>query len=211
MPHPIRNLHSSRRLARACACLVAACLLGMLPADPATAQSRKVDKTVGLNAGDFEKAADAAISSLLASGAVDNPNGGRYVLVISRIVNDTTQRIDTDQLVKKIRIALLRSGKVVTTTAIGLDGAEDQMTHAARELRGNAEFDQRGVAGQGQLQAPDYSLSGKIIQRVNNIDRRTQQIDYYFQLSLTDINSGLAFWEDEYPITKLGKSRTTSW
>lgn len=183
--------------------------LGYAP--EADARDRRVDQTVGLNAGDFEQAADAAIGSLLASGAVDRPEGGRYVLVISRIINDTTQRIDTDQLVKKIRIALLRSGKVVTTTAIGLDGAEDEMTHAARELRGNAEFDQRGVAGQGQLQAPDYSLSGKIIQRTNTVDRRTQQIDYYFQLTLTDINTGLAFWEDEYPITKLGRSRTTSW
>lgn len=171
----------------------------------------KVNQTVGLNAGDFDQAADAAIQSLLASGAVERPGGGRYVLVISRIINDTTQRIDTDQLVKKIRIALLRSGKVVTTTAVGLDGAEDEMTHAARELRGNAEFDQRGVAGKGQLQAPDLSLSGKIIQRVNTVNRRTQQIDYYFQLALTDINSGLALWEDEYPITKLGKTRTTSW
>ena len=176
---------------------------------PADARDKK--DTAGLNASDFAAAADAVIGSMIGSGAVDRPGGGRYVLVISRIVNDTTQRIDTDQLVKKIRIALLRSGKVVTTTAIGLDGAEDQMAHAARELRGNAEFDQRGVVGQGQLQAPDYSLSGKIIQRVNSIDRRTQQIDYYFQLSLTDINSGLALWEDEHPITKVGKARTTSW
>lgn len=187
-------------------------LLSLCAALPqAEARDRKLDRTVGLNAGDFDQAADAAIESLLASGAVDRPGGGRYVLVISRIINDTTQRIDTDQLVKKIRIALLRSGKVVTTTAIGLDGAEDEMTHAARGLRGNAEFDQRGVAGQGQLQAPDYSLSGKIIQRTNTVDRRTQQVDYYFQLSLTDINTGLAFWEDEYPISKLGRSRTTSW
>lgn len=178
---------------------------------PGAEAKEKVNQTVGLNAGDFDQAADAAVQSLLGSGAVDRPGGGRYVLVISRIINDTTQRIDTDQLVKKIRIALLRSGKVVTTTAIGLDGAEDEMTHAARELRGNAEFDQRGVAGTGQLQAPDLSLSGKIIQRVNTVNSRTQQIDYYFQLSLTDINSGLALWEDEYPITKLGKSRTTSW
>ncbi|MCC6507145.1 MAG: penicillin-binding protein activator LpoB [Aquimonas sp.] len=193
------------------AALVALMILLLLPLETVGARESKANRTMGLNAADFEQAADAAIASLLDSGAVDRPGGGRYVLVVSRIINDTTQRIDTDQLVKKIRIALLRSGKVVTTTAIGLDGAEDEMTHAARELRGNAEFDQRGVAGSGQLQAPDYSLSGKIIQRVNTIDRRTQQVDYYFQLSLTDINSGLAYWEDEYPITKVGKARTTSW
>lgn len=186
-------------------------VLGGAASSDAQARERDRDRTAGLNAGDFEEAADAAIRSLLESGAVDRPGGGRYVLVVSRIINDTTQRIDTDQLVKKIRIALLRSGRVVTTTAIGLDGAEDEMTHVARELRGNAEFDQRGVAAQGQLQAPDFSLSGKIIQRTNSINRRTQQIDYYFQLSLTDINTGLAYWEDEYPITKIGRARTTSW
>jgi uncharacterized protein (TIGR02722 family) len=173
--------------------------------------TRPPPQTVGLNVTDFEHAADAAIQSMIESGAVDNPKGGRYVLVISRITNDTMQRVDTDQLTKKIRVALLNSGRVVTTTAIGAAGAEDKMTYQARELRNNAEFDQRGVAGKGQLQAPDLSLSGKIIQRNNTVNSRAQQIDYYFQLTLTNINTGLAVWENEFPITKYGSSRSASW
>lgn len=82
---------------------------------------------------------------MLASGAVNNPNGGRSIMVVSRITNDTMQRIDTDQLTKKIRVSLLRSGKVVTTTAVGLNGVEDEMTMKARELRDSEEFDQSGV------------------------------------------------------------------
>jgi uncharacterized protein (TIGR02722 family) len=159
---------------------------------------------------DFEKAATEAVDDMLASGAVSNPNGGRYIMVVSRITNDTMQRIDTDQLTKKIRVALLRSGKVVTTTAVGLNGAEDEMTMRARELRNSEEFDQSGVQKKGTLQAPDLSLSGKILQRNHKVADE-QQVEYYIQLSLTDLASGLAFWEGETPIIKRGSNSSVSW
>ncbi|OEY65501.1 penicillin-binding protein activator LpoB [Marinobacter sp. X15-166B] len=159
---------------------------------------------------DFEKAATDAVEDMLGSGAVHNPNGGRYIMVVSRITNDTMQRIDTDQLTKKIRVALLRSGKVVTTTAVGLNGPEDEMNMAARELRNSAEFDQSGVQKKGTLQAPDLSLSGKILQRNHKVGRE-QQVEYYIQLSLTDLASGLAFWEGETPIIKRGSNKSVSW
>ena len=166
---------------------------------------------MGLDYRDFSEAAGAMVESILASGVVNHPDDGRYVLAISRITNDTMQRIDTDQLVKKIRVDLLRSGKVVVTTAISANGAEDAMTYQARELRGNDEFGQERVSGKGQLIAPDYSLSGKIIQRNNKVDRRNTQVDYYFQMTLTDIDTGLAYWEDELPIIKRGSSKTVTW
>jgi penicillin-binding protein activator len=166
---------------------------------------------MGLDYRDFAEAAGTMVQSILESGAVNKPEGGRYVLVVSRIKNDTMQRIDTDQLVKKIRVDLLRSGKVVVTTAMGADGAEDAMSYQARELRGNDEFAQERVAGKGQMIAPDLSLSGKIIQRNNKVDRRNTQVDYYFQMTLTDINTGLAFWEDEVPIIKRGSSKSVTW
>ena len=159
---------------------------------------------------DFEKAATEAVDDMLASGAVSNPTGGRYIMVVSRITNDTMQRIDTDQLTKKIRVALLRSGKVVTTTAVGLGGAEDEMTMRARELRNSEEFDQSGVQKKGTLQAPDLSLSGKILQRNHKVADE-QQVEYYIQLSLTDLATGLAFWEGETPIIKRGSNDSVSW
>lgn len=166
---------------------------------------------MGLDYRDFEQAASEAVNDMIASGAVSKPDGGRYVLVISRILNDTMQNIDTDQLVKKIRVELLRSGKVVTTTAVGLNGAEDPMVAAARKLRKSKEVNQRGVARKGQIIAPDLSLSGKILQRTNRIDSSTDQVEYFFMLTLTDINTGLAFWEGETPIIKRGDAGTVSW
>lgn len=196
--------------------LVSAVLLSLLAA--CAAQTRYVDPqddrgpvTMTLDYRDFEQAAGEAVDSMLASGAVNNPSGGRYVMVVSRVTNDTMQRLDTDQLTRKVRIDLLNSGKVVTTTAVGLDGAEDEMSMRARELRDSEEFDQSGVKGKGRLQAPDLSLSGKIMQRNHSISNREQQIDYYFQLVLTDIESGLAIWEGEVPIIKRGSNRTVSW
>ncbi len=167
---------------------------------------------MGLDYRDFQGAAQSMVQSLINSGAVNKPGGGRYVLVVSRVINDTMQHIDTDQLVKKMRVALLRSGKVVVTTAVGVGGAEDKMSMQTRTaLRGNAEFNQRTVAAKGQMIAPDLSLSGKIIQRNITVDSSTQQVEYYFQMSLTDINTGLAFWEDEKVIGKRGSNDSVAW
>lgn len=165
----------------------------------------------GLNYKDFQKAANEAVDSILRSGVISKPGGGRYVLAISDIINDTMQRIDTDQLVKKIRVALLQSGKVVVTTAVSAKGAEDKMSMSTRKLRGHGEFNQKTVAGKGQMIAPDLSLSGKIIQKNIRINRSEEQTEYYFQLSLTDINTGLALWEGETVLGKRGSSDSVSW
>ncbi|MEA1955215.1 MAG: penicillin-binding protein activator LpoB [Campylobacterota bacterium] len=173
---------------------------------------KEASAVMGLDYRDFQKTAQNMIQSLVSSGAVSKPNGSRYVLVISRVINDTMQHIDTDQLVKKMRVGLLKSGKVVVTTAVGANGTEDKMAMQTRkDLRGHAEFNQKTVAAKGQMIAPDLSLSGKIIQRNITVDSDTQQVEYYFQMSLTDINTGLAFWEDEKVIGKRGSNDSVAW
>ena len=150
-----------------------------------------------INIQDFIQAADAATSDLLASGALDKVSTPPAVLAISRIVNNTGQQIDTDLLVKKIRVALLNSGKAQTTTTLGLDGtAEDPM---AKGLQQESQF----KSDQQTTRTPDFTLSGKIIQTVAR-DGSTSQSTFSFQLSLTDAKSGLAVWEGEKEITKQG-------
>ncbi|WP_148254797.1 penicillin-binding protein activator LpoB [Aidingimonas lacisalsi] len=187
--------------------LLAGCATPTRYVDPDNDQG---EVSMELDYRDFEKTAQETVESMLQSGAVDNPDGGRYVLVVSRIVNDTMQRLDTDQLIKKIRVDLLNSGKVVTTTAVGIDGAEDEMNMLSRSLRDSDEFDQRGVQKKGTLQAPDLSLSGKILQRNRKVGSE-QQVEYYVQLSLTDLSSGLALWEDETQVIKRGSDASVSW
>lgn len=167
--------------------------------------------SVGIDAADFEKAAAEAVSSMLRSGVVNRPNGGRYVLAISTVTNDTMQRIDTDLLIKKIRIDLLNSGKVVVTTAVGVNGPEDPLSMMSRELRDDEEFNQKTTMAKGQMIAPELSLSGKIIQRNAAVSKDEQRVDYYFQLTLTDIRTGLALWEGETVIGKIASNKSVAW
>jgi uncharacterized protein (TIGR02722 family) len=169
---------------------------------------------MGLDYKDFDEAATYMLNEMLNSHLLVHPNaaqGGRYVIAISDIRNDTDQRIDTDQLVKKIRIGLLNSGRFVITTAIGLHGAEDDMTRESRELSHSKMVNQRTVKKNGRVIAPDFSLSGKILQGNHRISGAEQQVDYVFQLTLTNLDTGLAYWEDEKDIIKRGDNRSVSW
>jgi uncharacterized protein (TIGR02722 family) len=149
-----------------------------------------------INIQDYIQAASTMTGDLLASGALDRVKNPPAVLAISRIVNNTGQQIDTDLLVKKIRVALLQSGKAVTTTTFGLGGqAEDPL---ASGMQQKSDFmNDKNTTGKA-----DFSLSGKIIQ-LNARAGDTSQATYSFQLSLTD-NQGLAVWEGEKEITKQG-------
>jgi len=196
--------------------IVGAVVLIMLSGCAATTRNidmnnDKGQAVMGLDYRDFQKAASEAIKSMLQSGALNKRGGGRHVLAISRIVNDTMQRIDTDQLIKKIRVELLASGEVVVTTAVSAGEPEDKMSMKARQLRKSDEFKQSTVAKKGQMIAPDLSLSGKIIQRNVRVSSGTQQVEYYFQLTLTDINTGLASWEGETVIGKRGSNKSVAW
>jgi uncharacterized protein (TIGR02722 family) len=153
-----------------------------------------------INDQDFISAANAATQELLASGVLDKVKTPPAILAMSRIVNNTGQQVDIDLLTKKIRVALLQSGKAVTTTTFGLGGtAEDPL---AKGIQQQNEF----MNDQKPTRLPDFTLSGKIIQntaKAGNVNQST----YSFQLSLTD-QQGLAVWEGEKQITKQGSQNS---
>ncbi len=164
---------------------------------------------------DFDQAASEMIQSLLSSGVLAKQDGGKYVLTTGVITNDTMQRIDTDLLSSKIEEDLTNSGQVVMTSAIGgKESNRDSMVNDLRDVRDSAkgdEFKQDTLPGKGQLISPDLSLSGKIYQRDLRYDKKTQQVEYYFQLKITDLRSGLRFWQKEVLIGKRGSNKTVSW
>ena len=162
-----------------------------------TGGSQSVVTIGAVNIQDFIQASDAMTGELLASGALDRVAKPPAVLAISRIVNSTGTQLDTDLLIKKIRVAILQSGKAMTTTTMGLGGtAEDPM---AKGLQQENEF----KSDVKNTRTPDFTLSGKIIQLAVKAGN-TSQSTYSFQLSLTDAKTGLAVWEGEKEITKQG-------
>ena len=159
---------------------------------------------------DWTKTAGHMVDSMVKSGAfrqIKNP-----VIAVGRVTNDTMQRFDTDILVKKIRTELVNSGRAQVTTAMRTTGAaEDEITHQTRELRGNAEYDASTIVGGGTLVAANMSLTGKMIQRNLHVETcwlcaHQERVEYYLQMTLTDVKTGLSVWEDEQPIIKEGRN-----
>ncbi len=158
---------------------------------------------------DWEKTATNMTDSMLKSNAFAGIS--KPVIAVADIKNDTMQRFDTDILTKKIRTTILKSGRAqISTNFTGEDKTSDKM----RSTRGNDEYDQSTFAGKGTLVAPNMSLSGKMIQRnlklnsgwFSSVDTR---VEYYLQLTLTDLKTGLSVWEDEQPIVKEGDHAPT--
>lgn len=163
------------------------------------------ERAAALEGRDFEDAANAMIEDMLEMGTVTKPNGQPYILVISRIENDTMQRLDTDELTKSIRIALMKSGKVRVTTF-----QEDSMVMKSSQLRKSKEFNQANVRKAASLAAPELSLSGKITQR-EFIVSGDKRIEYRFSLSMTDLSNGLTIWEGEKKIKKIADKNAVTW
>jgi uncharacterized protein (TIGR02722 family) len=165
---------------------------------------------------DFDRAASQMVQSMITSGSLKKEGGGRYVVATGHIVNDTMQRVDTDQLMAKVEKELMDSGLVVMTSAIGGGTAPgDSMVYSVREQTRDSdhadEFNKDTVQAKGQLIAPELSMSGKIIQRNVRYDNDKQQVEYYFQLQLTNLASGLRYWQNETIIGKRGSGKTVPW
>jgi uncharacterized protein (TIGR02722 family) len=157
-----------------------------------------------INIQDFASAADTMVQSLIDNfintGQCKSGKAGEPALMaISKIVNNTSKQIDTDLLVKKIRVALNRTGKIQTTTTMGLGAAENPL---AADQQKAAEF----FEDKKHTRLPDYTLSGKIIEQRAKAGT-TRQSAFVFQLSLTS-KTGIAAWEEEKTIIKQGSSST---
>lgn len=162
---------------------------------------------------DWTATAEEMTKSMINSGAfakIKNP-----VIAMGEIKNDTMQRFDTDILTQKIRKTLVNSGRAqVSSSFQNGKSAQDETTHNVRATRGNSEYDASTIVSQGTLIAPNMSMSGKMIQRnlklqsgwFSSVDTR---VEYYLQLALTDVKTGLTVWEDEKPIVKEGDHAPT--
>lgn len=158
---------------------------------------------------DWEKAATNMTDSMLKSNALTGVS--KPVIAVANIKNDTMQRFDTDILIKKIRTTILKSGRAqIATNFTG----EDTTSNTVRNTRGNDEYDQSTFAQKGTLIAPNMSLSGKMIQRNLKLNSgwfssTDTRVEYYLQLTLTNLKTGLSVWEDEQPIVKEGDHAPT--
>ncbi|OGV35533.1 MAG: penicillin-binding protein activator LpoB [Lentisphaerae bacterium GWF2_45_14] len=184
-----------------CATLVISAGCGSDPRRIDTAGNQGLTTTDDINFKDWQTAAETCINSLLQSGVLSRPDGRKTVIMVSLVKNKTSQHIDTEILTDKIRQAVLRSGKAVTTTAVGAEGPEDKASKQVRDLRDDEMFNQNTVQKMATAIAPDMSLAGEIIQQKAKLGRASESY-FFFHMTLTDLSTGLAIWEDNVEIAK---------
>lgn len=155
-----------------------------------------------MNIQDWNLLADQAVQSMVNSGVLARlPNQPAGVL-LNPVINTTTQQFDTDGIMKKIRIALLNTGRCEVIMTAGPGGrAEDKIAQDAQALK---DF-QSGRDNQvNPSNVPDATLTAKLIE-----DRArsgsTRQVAYVLQMSLTNTTTGRAVWEGEASVIKQGQ------
>ena len=194
----MKNAFALSLCAVLCATLLPGCGSSARRIDPTT---QGVTTVSDVNTRDWQDVSTRAVNSLIASGALVRPDGRKTSVMINEVRNRSGATARTQILTNKMRQALLASGKAVTTTAVGGRGPEDNATRQIRELENDDLFNQSTVQKRGTVIAPDMSLSGEIINQSTKVGR-TSENTFYFHVVLTDLQTGLAVWEDNFDISK---------
>lgn len=171
------------------------------PQETRTVDSKGPDliNTSAINTQDWANASDQLLASLLSSDALANAPRTPAVLAVDRIVNNTTLMVDTDLLIKKIRVGLTQTGKIAITNTLGLGERAVVASEAA-------ELEEMQSGKKAKTLVPDYTLMAKLIQQTDRNSRMAQNT-YSFQMSLVQVKTGLTVWEDEKQITKQTRAR----
>ena len=169
-------------------------------------------RVAGIDYRDVQGAARDVLQSLYRSGRLDRGDGQMYVMAVDRVKNDTMQRFDTDILTSYITQELMNNNKVMVTSAIAAtESNRSEMIRASRSVRGDAEFNQSTVARTGQLVAPSHAIYGKIVQREIPMDNCDKQVEYYFQMRIVELATGLQWWQGQIPVVKRTDATTPTW
>ncbi len=136
--------------------------------------------------------------------------GGRWVVQMGEVVNDTTFRIDTASMTSRMKIAMTKTGQFIFTGATGTE--RTQFVQDSRQLSKSKMFNQKTVARNGTVIAPDLEMLGGIRQRTL-VDgaQKQQQLEYEFDFRVVERDTGLEIFQSFIPIEKLGSNQNFAW
>ncbi|HPI91658.1 MAG TPA: penicillin-binding protein activator LpoB [Deltaproteobacteria bacterium] len=158
-------------------------------------------ETVSVDFGstDLQMIAEKMVNSLLASPILSS--GKKPVFYVQTVRNKTDEHLDTKAVTDKIRVTLLKSGKVRFTA----------VAEVKDELMGQLEFqassgmvDPATAKSIGKLVGADYFLYGELTS-IRKSAGRVKDVYYKFTLNLVNIQNGLIEWADEKEIRKQAK------
>lgn len=160
--------------------------------------------TTGVDPYDYQLVVEKMVSSMLKHG-LETEEGERPVITLGPIYNNTPYNIEIRMIGEDIRTEVLRSGIARFSTATDYERAGGESGVLYKQLEFQSEsghVDPSTAKRYGQIVGADYILFGNIY----SISRRTRQeteANFRFNLTLTEVATGIAVWAETKPIRKI--------
>jgi len=148
---------------------------------------------------DLQMIAEKMVNSLLATPILSS--GERPVLYVHRVKNRTDEHIDTKSITDKIRVTLLKSGRVRFSA---VNEVNDEMIKQLEYQTSSGMVDPNTAKSIGYQVGADYFLYGEIAS-IKKEAGRVEDVYFKFTMNLVNIETGLIEWADEKEIRKQGK------
>ncbi len=148
---------------------------------------------------DLQMIAEKMVNSLLATPLLQS--GERPVVYVQRVKNRTDEHIDTKAITDKIKVALLKSGKV-RFSAVG--EVNNEIVRQLEYQTSSGIVDPNTAKNFGRQVGADYFLYGEI-SSIKKSAGRVEDVYFKVTMNLVNIESGLIEWADEKEIRKQAK------
>ena len=148
---------------------------------------------------DLQMIAEKMVNSLLATPMLSS--GQRPILYVHQVKNKTDEHLDTKSVTDKIRVTLLKSGRVQFTA---VNEVNDEMIKQLEYQTSSGYVDPKTAATIGRQVGADYFLFGEITS-IKKSAGRVKDVYFKFTLNLVNIETGLIEWADEKEIRKQAK------
>ncbi len=155
--------------------------------------------TADFGSTDLQMIAEKMVNSLLASPVLST--GKPPVFYVQNVRNKTDEHIDTKSVTDKIKVTMLKSGKV-RFSAVG--DVKDEMVSQLEFQASSGMVDPKTAKSIGKLVGADYFLYGELAS-IRKSAGRVKDVYYKFTLNLVNIQTGLIEWADEKEIRKQAK------
>ncbi|MGO9145590.1 MAG: penicillin-binding protein activator LpoB [Desulfomonilia bacterium] len=155
--------------------------------------------TADFGSTDLQMIAEKMVNSLLASPVISS--GSRPVIYVQHVRNKTDEHIDTESVTDKIKVTMLKSGKV-RFSAVG--DVKDELVNQLEFQASSGMVDPKTAKSIGRLVGADYFLYGELAS-IKKSAGRVKDVYFKFTLNLVNIQTGLIEWADEKEIRKQAK------
>ncbi len=160
--------------------------------------------TAGVDLYDYQLVVQTMVTSMLRHG-LQTEEGKKPVIAMGPIYNHTPYNIELRMIGEDIRTEVLRSGlaRFSTATDVERKGGESGDLYKQLAFQNESGLVSAQTAKKyGSLVGADYILFGNIYSFERRGGGRTEA-NFQFNLTLTEVGTGLAVWADRKPVRKL--------